>query len=49
MGALVAYLKILPVLPQHSLLPLGRILAAFDKVPVIAAEEINHMPKCGYC
>jgi cytochrome c553 len=49
MGSLMAYLKSLPPvdreLPKHSLRPLGRILTAFDKVPMIAAEKIDHRAK----
>jgi mono/diheme cytochrome c family protein len=47
--ALIAYCQNQPAvdneLPAHSVGPLGRILMAFDKIPMLSAEKIDHHAK----
>ena len=46
MGALIGYLKSIPPvdkeMPEISLLPMAYVLTHLDKIPLVAAEKVNH-------
>ena len=49
LGALIAYLKSLPPVnkqvPAISLRPMAYVLTHFDKIPLVAAEKVDHTAK----